>query len=122
MAKFVPDELAGVESTAWEIAPVATDAEFSLEADGRTVKARHVPTVHDEDMLVVYLPESQLLFVSDVYMPAVFPAGQPLPEPFRDWSEGLRQALATIEWEVEWIAGGHGGVEPIADFHSHFDG
>ena len=119
---LVPDELAGVESPEWQIAAVAPDAEFSLEANGRTIKARHVPSIHDEDMLVVYLPESRLLFVSDVYMPAVFPAGQPIPEPFRDWAEGLRQALATIEWEVDWIAGGHGGVESVADFHSHFGG
>lgn len=118
---LVPDELAGAESPEWEIAPVPPDEEFSLEADGRTIKTRHVPSIHNEDMLVVYLPESRLLFVSDLYMPAVFPVGQPMPGPFGDWSQGLREGLATLEWEVDWIAGGHGGVDSIADFHSHFD-
>ena len=116
-----PDELAGVVSPEWEIAEVAPDGEFSLEAEGRAVKARHAPSIHNEDMLIVYLPEARLLFVSDIHQPALFPVGQPLPEPFHDWSEGLRQALASIQWEVEWIAGGHGGVDSIGDFHSHFD-
>jgi glyoxylase-like metal-dependent hydrolase (beta-lactamase superfamily II) len=117
---LVPDELAGVESPEWQIEAVAPDGEFNLEADGRTVMARHVPTVHNEDMLVVYLPESRVLFVSDIYFPAAFPTGEPLPEPFSDWSQGLRERLPTFAWEVEWIAGGHGGIDSIADFHSHF--
>jgi glyoxylase-like metal-dependent hydrolase (beta-lactamase superfamily II) len=117
---LVVDELAGAESPVWQIEAVAPDGEFSLERGGRTVKARHVPTIHSEDLLVVHVPEAKLLFVSDVYFPAAFPAGQPLPEPFSVWSQGLREQLPTFEWEVEWIVGGHGGVDSIADFHSHF--
>ena len=104
----------------WQIEAVAPDGEFNLKADGRTVMVRHVPTVHNEDMLVVYLPESRVLFVSDIYQPGVFPIGEPLPEPFSDWSQGLRERLPTFAWEVEWIVGGHGGVDSIADVHSHF--
>ncbi len=118
---LVPDELAGVENPEWKIETVAPDGEFSLEADGRTVIARHVPTVHDEDMLVVYMPESRLLFVSDIYFPAAFPTGQPLPDPFGAWSLGLRERLPAFAWQVEWIAAGHGGIDSIADFRSHFD-
>ncbi len=118
---LVADELAGVESPEWHIEAVAPDEEFSLEGGGRTVKARHVPTIHNEDLLVVHVPETRLLFVSDIYMPAVFPVGQPLPEPFGEWSQGLRETLPTFDWDVEWIAGGHGGIDSIADFHSHFD-
>ena len=117
---LVPDELARVGSPEWHIEAVAPDAEFSLEGSRRTVKVRHVPTIHNADLLVVHVPETRLLFVSDVYMPALFPVGQPLPEPFSDWSEGLRERLPTFDWEVAWIAGGHGGVESIADFRSHF--
>ncbi len=117
---LVADELAGVDSPDWQIEAVPPDGEFSLEGGGRTVKARHVPTIHSEDMLVVHVPETRLLFVSDVYIPA-FPPGQPLPEPFSAWSQGLREQLPAFGWEIEWIAGGHGRVESIADFHSHFD-
>ena len=119
---LVADELARVESPEWHIEAVAPDGEFSLEGGGRTVMARHVPTIHSEDLLVVHLPETRLLFVSDIYFPAFIPVGQPIPEPFSEWSQGLREKLATLEWEVEWIAGGHGGVDSIADFHSHFGG
>ena len=117
---LVADELARVENPEWHIEAVRPDAEFSLEGSSRTVKVRHVPTIHNADLLVVHVPETRLLFVSDVYMPALFPVGQPLPEPFGDWSEGLRERLPTFDWEVAWIAGGHGGVESIADFRSHF--
>ncbi|MCZ6668352.1 MAG: hypothetical protein O6932_06780, partial [Gammaproteobacteria bacterium] len=119
---LVPDELARVESPEWHIETVAPDAEFSLKGGGRTVKARHVPTIHSADLLVVHVPETRLLFVSDIYLPAVFPVGQPIPAPFGVWSQGLRERLPAFDWEVETIAGGHGGVDSIADFHSHFGG
>ncbi len=118
---LVSDELAAVESPEWQIETVAPDGEFNLEADGRTVMARHVPTLHHEDMLVVYMPESRLLFVSDIYFPSAFPTGQPLPDPFGVWSQGLREKLPALEWQVEWIVAGHGGIDSIADFYSHFE-
>ncbi len=73
-------------------------------------------------MLVIYLPEVRLLFESDIYIaPGVYPPHQPLPEPFGDWTQGLRDGLATLEWKIDWIAGGHGGVVPFTDLHSHFE-
>ena len=119
---LVPDQLSDVASPAWRIEAVPADGEFSLGEGGRSVKARHVPTIHNEDMLVVYLPEVQLLFESDIYIaPGVFPPHQPLPAPFRDWAQGLRDGLAPLDWKIEWLAGGHGGVVPFTDLHSHFE-
>ena len=119
---LVPDQLSDVASPAWRIEAVPADGEFSLWEGGRSVKARHVPTIHNEDMLVVYLPEVQLLFESDIYIaPGVFPPHQPLPAPFRDWAQGLRDGLAPLDWKIEWLAGGHGGVVPFTDLHSHFE-
>ena len=116
---LLPDELAGVESPEWQIETVAPDGEFKLEADGRTVIARHVPSVHAEPNLVFYIPESRLLFVGDMLMPA---AGQPFRAPFDAWNQGLRETLPTLDWEVAWIGGGHGRIGSIADFYSGFDG
>jgi len=108
---LVPDELAELASPEWTIEAVAANGEFSLEEGGRSVKARHIPSVHNEDMLVVYLPELRLIFESDIYvMPGGFPTNQPLPAPFADWARGLRDGLAQLDWEIDWIAGGHGGV------------
>ncbi|MFB3110468.1 MAG: hypothetical protein ACE10G_00370, partial [Gemmatimonadales bacterium] len=105
----------------WRIEAVPADGEFSLGGDGRSVKARHMPTIHSEDMLIIYLPDLRVLFVSDLYMPGAFPPGQPPPAPFGDWTRGLRDGLAKLEWNIEWLAGGHGGIAPFTDLHSHFE-
>ena len=118
---LVPDELAKVASPEWRIEAVPADGEFSLGGGGRSVKARHIPTIHSEDMLVIYLPDLRVLFVSDLYMPGAFPPGQPPPAPFGDWTRGLRDGLAKLEWNIEWLAGGHGGIAPFTDLHSHFE-
>ncbi|TDJ71442.1 MAG: hypothetical protein E2O38_07990 [Proteobacteria bacterium] len=76
----------------------------------------------NEDMLVIYLPKLRLIFESDIYvMPGGFPAHQPLPAPFAIWARELRDGLAALDWEIEWIAGGHGGVAPFTDLLSHFE-
>jgi len=119
---LVPDELAKVANPEWRIEEVPVGVEFSLGEGGRSVKVRHVSTIHNEDMLVIYLPEVRLLFESDIYIaPGLFPLHQPLPAPFGDWAQGLRDGLATLEWKIDWIAGGHGGVAPFTDLHSHFE-
>jgi len=118
---LVPDELAKVARPEWRIEAVPADGEFSLGGGGRSVKVRHIPTIHSEDMLVIYLPDLRLLFVSDLYMPAVFPPRQPLPVPFRDWTRGLRDGLSKLEWNIEWVAAGHGGIAPFTDLDSHFE-
>ena len=118
---LVPDELAKVARPEWRIEAVLADGEFSLGGGGRSVKVRHIPTIHSEDMLVIYLPDLRLLFVSDLYMPAVFPPRQPMPAPFGDWTRGLLDGLSKLEWNIEWVAAGHGGIAPFTDLHSHFE-
>ncbi len=118
---LVPDELAEVASPEWRIEAVPVDGEFTLAEGGRSLKVRHVPTIHNEDMLVIYVPEVQLLFESDVYVAGAFPLHQPLPAPFRDLVRGLLDGLAPLEWQIEWLAGGHGAVVPFTDLHSHFE-
>ena len=93
---LVPDALAEVASPEWHIEAVPVGDEFSLTEGGRSVKARHVPTIHNEDMLVIYVPEIQLLFESDVYIAGVFPPHQPLPAPCRDWARWLLDGLAPL--------------------------
>ena len=113
------DGLAGVASPKWRIEKVAAEGEFSLDKGGRSVRARHAPTIHSEDMLVIYVSPARALFVSDLYMPGVFPSNQPVPAPFGAWTQGLREGLAPLEWRIEWIAGGHGSVAPFTDLRSH---
>ena len=101
----VPDELAKVARPNWRIERVPADDEFSLVQGGRSIKIRHIPTVHNEDMLVIYLPEVRLLFESDIYVaPGLLPPHQPLPAPFGDWAQGLRDGLAALYWTIDWLA------------------
>ena len=117
----VPDELANIPRPSWQIEQVPVVGGFSLVEGGRSIKLHHIPTVHNEDMLVVYLPKTRLLFESDVYVaPGMLPPHQPLPAPFSDWAQGLLNGLVRLDWRIDWIAGGHGGVVPFTDLHSHY--
>ncbi len=89
------------------------DGEFSLQEGERSVKVRHIPTVHNEDMLVIYLPELGLIYESNVYVkPGGFPAHQPLPAPFATWARELRDGLGALDWKIEWIEVGPDWVQP----------
>ena len=117
----VPDELAHIPRPSWHIDKVPVDGGLSLVEGGRSIKLHHIPTAHNEDMLVVYLPRTRLLFESDVYVaPGMLPPHQPLPAPFKDWARGLVNGLEGLDWRIDWIAGGHGGVVPFTDLHSHY--
>ena len=84
--------------------------------------ARVSSSIHNQDMLVVYLPELRLIFESDIYVrPGGLPTHQPLPSPFGSWARELRDGLAGVDWEIDWIVGGHGEIAPFADLLSHFD-
>ena len=95
------------------------DGEFSLGEGEGSLKTRHVPTIRSEDMLVVYLPETSLVFVTDIYMPGLVPPDQPLPAPFSEWAPRFRDGLASLGWEPDWLVGGHGGVAPFSDLVAH---
>ena len=54
-------------------------------------------------------------------MPGGFPPHRPLPDPFSTWARELRDGLVKLDWDIEWIAGGHGGLAPFDDLASHFE-
>jgi glyoxylase-like metal-dependent hydrolase (beta-lactamase superfamily II) len=114
------DELAAVAEAQWSIEEVPLGEEFSFEAGNRSIKAKHAQTVHGDDMLVVYLPEIQALFNSDLYFPGMAPS-QPLPPPFGAWAQGLRDRIPELGWDIQMIIGGHLGIGTISDLHSHFE-
>ena len=89
---------------------------------GRRVELHDVgPIPHAEEMLVVYLPEEQILFQSDLFNP-VTPGG-PEPVAYDDpWHgvdvEDTKRLLAFIrerELQVERIVGSHGRVGTLAE-------
>ena len=36
------------------------------------------------------------------------------------YTQGLLNGLVRLDWRIDWIAGGHGGVVPFTDLHSHY--
>lgn len=105
-----PDELAkggGNKAAVESVADVKT-----LTDGARTIELRQVPNPHAEAMLVAYLPNEKLLFVSDLYTPAPPPASIDASNP------NLRALVAAItgaKLTVDRVVGGHGVVGPYRD-------
>jgi glyoxylase-like metal-dependent hydrolase (beta-lactamase superfamily II) len=94
-----PDELAAAPRTAAidGVAPLGT----KLIADAqRPVQAFAITSTHAADMLVIYLPQQKVLFVSDLFSPG-FPPNPPAAREVLD-------AISARGVAVTTIAGGHG--------------
>lgn len=66
----------------------------------------HVPSVHASDMVIVHLPEQQLLFEADLFSPALAPV---LP-----WVRELRDAMVVLNLTDAAIIPAHGAVTSFA--------
>ena len=78
-------------------------------SDGvRTVQIVEVPNNHAAGMVVAYLPEERVVFVSDLYSP---------PNPVEADNANARafyDAVGAAGLDVETVVGGHGGTGPFA--------
>ncbi len=122
---LAPDALAAVASPTWRLESVPADGAIVLNDGHRSIELRHVQTRHSSDMLIVHLPESRVVFASDLYHAGLMPPEMPMPAPFDTLAGNLRDGLDALGWDVRWIVGGHGaspglgGVRPISDLHAH---
>ena len=85
--------------------PVVEGVTESMDlSDGaRTVQVWHVPNEHATGMLMAYLPNERIAFVSDLYSPPAPPrAGDANARAFYD-------AVVNRELDVDLVVGGHGG-------------
>ncbi len=105
-----PDELAKAGGNK---AAVESVTDVKMLTDGqRTIELRQVPNAHAEAMLVAYLPNERLLFVSDLYSPA------PPPAPIDASNPNLRALVAAINaanLTIDRVVGGHGVVGTYRD-------
>jgi glyoxylase-like metal-dependent hydrolase (beta-lactamase superfamily II) len=67
--------------------------------------------LHDEAMLVGYLPRTRMLIQSDAFHPRPGAAPLPAPPPF---SVNLLENIERLELDVAQLVQVHGGVEPFA--------
>jgi glyoxylase-like metal-dependent hydrolase (beta-lactamase superfamily II) len=87
---------------------IEVDGKWSINDSGRVVDAYIVDNPHVSPMLIVYVPDSKLGIVSDLYVP-----GAPVPSN----TEVAALVKGVDKWGMkpERFAGGHGSVGPYAD-------
>ena len=87
---------------------IEVDGKWSINDSGREVDAYIVDNPHVSPMLIVYVPDSKLGIVSDLYVP-----GAPVPSN----TEVAALVKGVDKWGIkpERFAGGHGSVGPYAD-------
>ena len=81
---------------------------MELTDGSRTVQIVEVPNNHAAGMVVVYLPEERVVFVSDLYSP---------PNPVEADNANARafhDAVVAAGLDVETVVGGHGTTGPFA--------
>ena len=81
----------------------------SLTDGERTVELRAITNPHSAAMLVAYLPNEKVLFVSDLYSP-----GNPIV-PGDPNARALITAVTGADLKVDRIVGGHGAIGPFSD-------
>jgi hypothetical protein len=67
--------------------------------------------LHDEAMLVGYLPRQKLLVQADAFHPR--PGAAPLPAP-SPYTVSLVENIRRLKLDVERVVHVHGGVDPLA--------
>lgn len=81
---------------------------FEITDGARTVEVRHVPNEHANGMLMTYVPEERVVFVSDLYSP---------PNPVDASDANARaffDAIVESNLDVETIVGAHGSTGPFS--------
>ena len=110
-----PDALAEASGGSTSVEGVPDTREFT---DGtRTLQLLHVPSGHAEGMLIAYLPQERIAFVSDLYSP-------PAPVPADNANaRAFYQAVVEAGLDVDQVLGGHGtGPGPFAALASVMGG
>jgi glyoxylase-like metal-dependent hydrolase (beta-lactamase superfamily II) len=108
---LLPDRLDRTDRRA-RITPVPADGRV-LGDPLRQVEVYPIATTHAVDMTVTFVREGGVVFVSDIYTPGGTPG---------EGGQALDDLIVAEGLDVEWIAGGHGGVISYADFLADLNG
>ena len=87
------------------LTPVVEGVAESMDlSDGtRTVQVLHVPNEHATGMLMAYLPNERIAFVSDLYSPPAAPQADDAN------ARAFYDAVVNAGLDVDRVVGGHGG-------------
>jgi hypothetical protein len=98
---IIPDALA-MNPVPVTLHAVPALGSYTIDDPALPVVAQAIQSTHAKDMLLIHVPDAEVVFVSDIYSP-----GNP-PNPF-----GAAEVYAGIvdnNLSVTTLAGGHGGV------------
>jgi len=77
---------------------------------GRSLEVLYVPNPHSDAMLVAFVPDRALLFVTDLFSP-----GRPTDAQNTRYSKALLHAIDFYDLEVDFLVGGHGAPSAPLD-------
>jgi glyoxylase-like metal-dependent hydrolase (beta-lactamase superfamily II) len=87
-----------------------------LTDGARTVELHHIAgNLHDDGLLMVYLPKEKLLIQADTYTPG--PANAPVPTPPSPFTVNLSDTIARLGLHVDQLLPLHGRIVSIAELN-----
>ena len=98
----LPDELEQNPKKA-TIEPVPLNTPYTLSDIAHPINIYHMDNVHADDLVMVHLPNEEILFVVDVYSPG-------LPLLFPSGPSSVYNAIKTNDIKVTMLVGGHAGI------------
>ena len=95
---------------------VGTDKPLIISDGRRKIHLIDIPNRHSVAMLMPYIEDINLAFVTDLYNPELF--NPPIPALFSFWSLDLLEALQDLDLNIKTISGAHGSTVSYEDFVS----
>lgn len=108
-----PDLLTILDKKA-RILTIGNDETFIIHDKHRRVHLLQVDNRHAPGLIMPYIEDQKMLFVSDLYSPGLLPV--PLPPQFSFWSLDLYKDLKARNLDIDVMVGAHGGVGSYQDF------
>lgn len=110
-ATVAPDRMAETPvAVTTEMVPA--DGSLSLPDSTHAIEIYPIEQTHAEDMVIVYVADPGIVFVSDLYSP------NPDADSAGAGGQLIADAIAAHGLEVAWVVGGHGGAISLADFEA----
>jgi glyoxylase-like metal-dependent hydrolase (beta-lactamase superfamily II) len=94
------------------IETVEGDGPFIISDATNSVEVYRIENTHAEDMVITFVPEAGVIFLSDLYSP------NPNAPSAGPGGIVLNEAITGFDLDVSTIAGGHGGTITFEDFEA----
>ncbi len=108
-----PDLLSLLDADA-RLLTIADGADYVFDDGQRRVRLLQIDNRHAPGLIVPYIEDEKMLFVSDLFSPGLFSA--PLPPQFSFWALDLYNDLLTRGLDIRTLVGAHGGVGSYQEF------